>query len=185
MLFLLESFLFQLLQPDLNDHFDLHVSINQVVNIHFLGNFLHDFEVLIELLVDHFNASANVDAFLAFLAILGVVWVSIIFEKRQSAYSFIFSINWRTIGNKFLLYQCLWCQLIKVKWFVQIIDVIETIFFASMVEEIGVIGGQLNHTLLAISQSNRVQIMTLQVLQNTGHKLIPLLNLLFQNMHTF
>ena len=53
-----------------------------------------------------------------------------------------------------------------------------------MVEEIGVVCGQLNDTLLAISQSDGVKIMALQVLENIRHELIPLLDLLLENKNT-
>ena len=50
-----------------------------------------------------------------------------------------------------------------------------------MVEEIGVVRGQLNDALLAISQSDGVKIMALQVFKNIGHELIPFLDLLLEN----
>ena len=53
-----------------------------------------------------------------------------------------------------------------------------------MVEEIGVVCGQLNDTLLAISQSDGVKIMALQVIENIRHELIPLLDLLLENKNT-
>ena len=53
-----------------------------------------------------------------------------------------------------------------------------------MVEEIGVVCGQLNDALLAISQSDGVKIMALQILENIGHELIPFLDLLLENKDT-